>query len=230
MDHRRSRSFHRDRAGDPQGNARNLMTNIGQGGVDYSDDPLLPPWYIAGWTSQNVNVDTLPAPANPFAPYDNLPVNFSYVNVIGNYDDADGNQTGGYLTFEQSNDLLVQDPLGTYYRMPKRFVGQVPMSNLLAWNAQGSGRIYIQFGQLNVILFATDQPNATVVIQEPYNKTQEAGYVATATWVYHVKEYFNRGMKYDILVPSSDVGTPVDINTLIVASTYEPNHDWNRGF
>ena len=99
------------------------------------------------------------------------------------------------------------------------------MPNILAYNWEGSGRIYIQWGMLNVMLLATDTPGVT--IQQPYYETQEPGYVAPVSWVYHVKEYFMGGMQYDIAPVLSQATTGADINSLIVPSTYAPNHEWS---
>lgn len=211
------------------------MANSSFGGtVDYSDDPLLPPWYIPGWSSQLQNNPSfaLPAPKNPFFNFSNLPTDLNFVEVIGNYMDSMGNNLGGFLTFEQSENLLYgPDPItGLMYRMPKRLVGIIPNKNqnFIAWNAEGSGKTYLIFGMLDVLLMATDTPN--IQILESYNETQETGFVAPTSWVYHVKEYFYGGMRYDISVPTADDTATTDINSLIIPSTYQKNHDWNRGF
>jgi len=208
-----------------------MATGYG-GAIDYSDDPILPPWYVPGWTSQLENNPNyaLPAPSRSF-PFSNLPDDLNFVEVVGNFDDGMGNCLGGYLSFEQSENLLYgPDPdTGLMYRLPKRLVGIIPNKNqnFMAWNAEGSGKCYIIFGTLDVLLLATDTPNVTIL--EPYYKTQQAGYVAPTSWVYHVKEYFYGGMRYDISVPTADDTGTVDINSLIIPNTYEPNHDWNRG-
>jgi hypothetical protein len=207
-----------------------VVTTSYGGTIDYSDDPILPAWYVPGWTSQNFESTTYsqPAPSNQFN-YSNLPTYLNYIEVTGNWNDGAGNDLGGYLTFEQSADLLLTDEAtGAVYRIPKREVGLIPTNNIYGWNAEGSGRVYLQYGTLDVFLLATDTPNVTIL--EPYWITQQAGYVAPTSWVYHVKEYMYRGMKYDITVPTADDSASVDINSLIVANTYEPNHDWNRGF
>ena len=200
-----------------------MVNNGYPGNVDDSDLPLLPWWYIPAITAQNVATDTLPAPTAQFN-LNQLPSTLTYVTVTANYDDGSGNWLGGYLTFEQSEDLLL-DNNGTYYRIPKRLVGQVPIPNILAFNWEGSGRIYIQFGTLNVMLLATDTPNVTV---QQYNyQTLEPGWVQPVSWVYHVKEYFMRGAEYDIAPVMAQASTPVDINSLIVPGTYAPNHEWS---
>lgn len=205
------------------------MTNFASfGGVtDYSDDPILPPWYVPGWTAQNEKNVTAPAPNF----INNLPTNFVYLEVQGTFLDSNGSNIGGYFTFQQSNDLLIQDPSGTYYRVPARMSGNVPWGNQIGWSWEGSGKVYIQFGVLDVILLCTDQPNAaSIQILETFSDTQQAGFVQPTTWVYHVKEYIGIGSRtYDISVPSASSPGPVDINTLIIPNTIELNDDWNRG-
>ena len=204
------------------------------GAVDYSDNPILPPWYVPGWTAQveNSQLFSLPAPPTQIT-FSNLPSTLPYVNVTGTYSDGMGNNLGGYLTFEQQYDLLLTNTVNgvtSTFRLPKRLVGVIPNQNqnFMAWNFEGSGRVYLIYGMLNVNLLATDTPNTT--IQIPYWQTQVPGFVQPTSWVYHVKEYFSHGMKYDISVPMADVAASVDINSLIIPNTYEPNDDWNRGF
>lgn len=205
------------------------ILNSFPGNVDDSDDPILPPWYIPGWTAQNIEADTVAAPANPFT-INQLPSDLVYVTITGNYDDGMGNHLGGYLTFWQSEDLLYgPDPITSqYYRIPKRMVGSVTAQNILAANFQGSGRVYLQFGGIpNVLLLATDIPN--VQILEPAYTTTEAGFVAPTTWGYWVSEFFMGGYRYFIQPTISQAGTPVDIHSLIVPGTMEPNHEFNFG-
>jgi hypothetical protein len=203
------------------------------GGIDYSDLPILPAWYVSGWTAQNFESSTysLPAPT-PNSVFSELPSQLIYSLVSASYNDGNGNQIGGYLTFEQSNDLLIQQPAGTYYRVPARLAGNIPVTNILAYNFEGSGKVYLQWGELNVMLLATDQPAvASMTILEPYSTTQQAGYIAPVSWVYHVLEYIGpTSMAYDVSVPSSSSPGPVDINSLIIANTFEQNDDWNRGY
>lgn len=211
-----------------------MTEQFSPGVVDYSDDPILPAWYVPGWTVQNMETNqfSIPAPTNILDSFGSLPSSdLTYVIVSGTIADGNNSQIGGYYTFEQSNDLLLTDTAGKNYRVPARLVGNIPIGNTLAWNAEGSGRVYIQFGQLNVVLLANDQPNlANVQILEPNYKTSQDNYVTPATWVYHVREYFMGGMRYDISVPSVLAPGPVDIYDLIIPDTFEPNHDWNRGY
>ena len=66
-----------------------------------------------------------------------------------------------------------------------------------------------------------------MVIQEPYANTQVPGYVAPTSWVYHVKEYFQNGMEYDIAPVIAQASSNVDINSLIIPSTYAQNAEWS---
>lgn len=195
--------------------------------VDYSDDPVLPPWYIPGWTSQNENNQV--APQSPFQ-LTALPTTLVRVEVTATFSDGIGNPLGGYLTFEQSDDLLVTVPgtPPTLFTIPKRLVGDIPTTNTTAWNQEGSGKIHLIYGQLDVILLATDNTQITT-LPNVVDQYSVAGDVQTsdATWKYHVKEYWLGGRMYDISVPGGV--TPVDINSLITGTIYL-NDEWDRGF
>lgn len=188
-----------------------MPTNLFQG-PDYSNQPLLPAWYIYGWTNQNPSY--LPAPVSPFATTP-FPSDQKFVNVQGNYYDGATNPLGGYLTFEQSDNITVTES-GAVWRIPAGLVGIIPQGDWWGYNYQNSGKIYLVQGGLDVILAATDNPNITTDSGSPL--------------VYHVKEYFYGGQNYDIMVPGADSSTPVDIHTLIVSGTVEPNKMWNRGY
>jgi hypothetical protein len=181
-------------------------------GPDYSNQPLLPAWYTLGWTTQAP--DYLPAPTNPFNVLA-LPSDQVYCEVIGNYVDGNGNPLGGYLTFEQSDNITLTES-GNYWRIPSGLVGITPSGDWWAYNYQSSGKIYLGFGGLQVILMATNNPNITT----------DSG----AALVYHVKEYFYGGRNFDITVPGADDLVTTDINTLMVSGTIEPNLMWNRGY
>jgi hypothetical protein len=197
------------------------VTNI-PGGVDDDTNPVWNPWYIQGWTAQNQ--DNLTAPTLTFSAQ-NLPTWLVRVNVVHNYDDGLGNPLGGYLTFEQSEDLLITDTTVTpnqYYTVPKRLVGDIPLASTLAWNEEGSGKIHLYYGLLTVVLLATDNTGITFLYDS--NDTPPV------SWVYHVREYFYRGYQFDIALPSADSSATPDLYSLIVPGTMEKNHDWNRGF
>jgi hypothetical protein len=199
--------------------------------VDYSDDPILPPWYVPGWTNQN-EANVL-APTSPFQ-LTALPTTLTQINVTGNFADGSGNAKGGYFTFEVSNELLVtvSGSPNTFYTIPAGLVGTIPsnvVGDVTAWNQQGSGKVHLIYGQLSVVLYATD--NAQITAQptpvDQYAITGEQP-IPVTSWVYHVKEYWMGGRNYDITVPSTT--TPVDINTLIVPGTIYLNTDWDRGY
>jgi hypothetical protein len=198
------------------------------GVVDYSDDPILPPWYIPGWTSQNE--DNVVAPQSPFQ-LTSLPSTLTRVEVTGTWDDGVGNPLGGYMTFEQSCDLLVTiaGSTPTYYTIPARLVGDIPIPNTIAWNMEGSGKINLIYGQLDVVLLATDntQISPLPIAVDEYSA---AGDISTtpASWVYHVREYWLGGRMYDITVPGAT--SPTDINNLIVAGTIYLNDEAQRGY
>jgi hypothetical protein len=187
------------------------MANTFQG-PDYSNQPLLPAWYIFGWTNQNDAY--LPAPTSPFA-VTAFPSDQKFVEVVGNYFDGAANPYSGYFTFEQSDNFTIHEST-TYWRVPKGLVGIIPQGDFWAYNYENSGKIYLVQGGLDVILAATDNPNLTT----------DSG----ITLVYHVKEYFYGGQNYDIAVPGADSASQVDIHSLIVPGTAEPNKMWNRGY
>lgn len=187
------------------------MTSLTFGGPDYSNQPLLPPWYTVGWTAQAPTFQ--PAPANPYAALP-FPSDQVFVNVNAMYFDGNGAPLGGYLTFQQSEDITITES-GVTYRVPARLVGLVPPGAGYGYSYRGSGKIYLYRGQLNVNLMATNN-------------------LSTATdsgnaLVYHVKEYFMDGRNYDIAVPRT-TSSPVDISTLIVSGTITPNKDWSLGY
>jgi hypothetical protein len=199
--------------------------------VDYSDLPLLPPWYIPGWTSQN-EANVL-APTSPFV-IASLPSTLTLINVTANYADGSGNAQGGYMTFQVSNDLLVivAGSPPTYYTIMAGLVGTIPSAatgDVTAWNQQGSGKVHLIYGQLTVDLYATDNSQITPIATpvDQYAITGEQP-IPVNSWVYHVREYWMGGRMYDIQVPSTN--SPVDINTLIVSNTIYLNDEWNRGY
>lgn len=198
------------------------------GVVDYSADPLLPPWYIPGWTNQN-EANVL-APTAPFV-LSTLPTTLTYIEVTGTWSDAAGNPQGGYLTFELSNNLLVTvtGSPNQYFTIPASLTGNLASgTSVTAGNQQGSGKIHLIYGNLDVSLLATDNSQVTPVATpvDQYAITGELP-ITPVGWVYHVKEYWLGGRKYDITVPSAT--TPVDINNLIVPGTTYLNVEWDRG-
>jgi hypothetical protein len=153
-----------------------------------------------------------------------LPQWLNYVMVTGNFNDGNGAPLGGYLTFQQSNDLLITDPTVSppaYYRVPKRLVGNPAAANTVAYNEAGSGKMFLIYGMLYVMLMAND--NANITIFEDADDTN-----TPSQWIYHVKEYFYRGKEYDIFVPTSSVN--LDINACVIPGTIKSNKDWARGY
>jgi hypothetical protein len=180
------------------------------GGPDYSSQPLLPAWYTIGWTSQDP--DYVVAPLNPYTELP-FPTDQVFVTVTAMYFDGNGNALGGYLEFQQSDDMTITEG-GVSYRVPARNTGLVPPGAWYGYSYRGSSRLYLFQGQLNVNLMATNNPN---VVTDTGNAL-----------VYHVKEYFFGGRNFDITVPMTD--TTADISTLIVAGTITPNLEWNLGY
>lgn len=180
-------------------------------GPDYSNNPLVPAWYLVGFTAQAP--DYIPAPANPFATLP-FPSDQVFINVTTMYFDGNASPLGGYLTFQQSEDITITES-GVTYRVPARLVGLVPPGAGYGYSYRGSGRIYLYRGQLNVNLMATDNANVVTDSGDPL--------------VYHVKEYFMDGRNYDITVPMV-TSSPADISTLIVSGSIAPNKDWSLGY
>lgn len=181
------------------------------GGPDYSNQPLLPPWYTIGWTAQAPFF--IPAPTSPFAPLP-FPQDQVFVAASAMYFDGNGCPLSGYLTFQQSEDITITEG-GISYRVPARLIGMVPPGAYYGYAFRGSGRIYLFQGKLSVTLMATDNINVATDSGNPL--------------VYHVKEYFMDGRNYDITVPKNS-SAPVDISTLIVSGTVAPNKDWSLGY
>lgn len=130
------------------------------------------------------------------------------------YFDSERNPLSGYLTFEQSDNITITEA-GVTYRIPARLTGLIPPGAYYGYAFRGTGRIYLYYGRLDVVLMATD--NVSVVTD------------SGSPLVYHVKEYFMGGRNYDIRVPKA-TSSPVDISQLIVAGTVTPNKDWSLGY
>jgi hypothetical protein len=179
-------------------------------GTFNADDPLVQPWWIPGWTAQNIEAKTeLAVNNNLLGP--GFPSNLAFVNVTGNFFDPNSSGLSGYLTFMMSSGITVEDN-GVYYRLPQRLTGTMNQSYNLAYNNWGNGVIYLVLGRLNMELFATDQTTSGSTI------TTDNG----QAFFYFVTEHWMGGRTYHIQVPSSDAGTSVDIESLIVAGTIRP--------
>jgi hypothetical protein len=151
--------------------------------------------------------------------------------VTGTWTDGIGNALGGYMTFEQSCDLLVtiDGSPNQYFTIPARLVGDIPIPNTVAWNMEGSGKINLIYGQLDVVLLATDNELITPlpIMVDEYSIANDQS-TTPVSWVYHVREYWLGGRMYDIVVPGAT--SPVDINALIVSGTEYLNTEWDRGY
>lgn len=181
------------------------------GGPDYSNNPLVPAWYMIGWTAQAPGY--IPAPANNFGSIA-FPGDQVFVEVTTQYYDGNANPLGGYLTFEQSDNITITEN-ATTFRIPARMTGLVPPGAWYGYSYRGSSRIYLYLGKLNVNLMATNNPNVVTDTGLPL--------------VYHVKEFFLGGRDFDITVPLTDA-SPIDISLLIVPGTITPNAEWNLGY
>ena len=188
-------------------------------GTDYQNQPLVDAWWTRGWTAQTGEYNTTPAANSKFVAPDyifaiqpggtpSFPSNLLSVDVTGTYYDPDGNPLPGYLTFIMTDSITIQDPTGTYFRLPARYAGREAGGSAFAQNNWGSGRIYIHLGGMSVNLFQTDSSFMTT----------DSG---NSLW-WFVQEHFLGGMQYFITVPGSASPGPVDIHTLIVAGTATP--------
>lgn len=174
-------------------------------GTFNADDHLVAPWFIPGWTAQD-KITIEAGQLNLTGP--GFPTNLAFVNVTGNYFDANSSPLAGYVTVMMSDSITVEDG-GNFYRLPQRYVGIMNNKLAFAYNNFGSQRLYTRFGQLNIILFATDQTASSSTV------TTDSG----NAFFYFVTEHWLGGRTFHIQVPSSDASAPVDINSLIVAGT-----------
>jgi|SRR5215469_5090663 len=168
-------------------------------GIDYQNQPLVDAWWTPGWTNQNQSYIQAPNVGQ----FNELgfPPGLTYLSVIGNFFDFDGNPLSGFLTFWPSSALTITTGGGTAY-LPQRYVG-VNLA-MLGLNTFGSGKVYLWNGQLAVNLLATNNANQT-----PVNFT------------YHVKENFFEGNEYDISLPTTTT-SPIDIHSLIIPGSLIP--------
>jgi hypothetical protein len=185
-------------------------------GTNNADDPLVTPWWIPGWTSQNrteaayeieASSESITGPG--------FPTNLSFVRVTGNYFDGNSSGIAGYVTCYMSDSITVTDNDVTY-RLPQRLTGSMNFPSNLAYNNFGSGQLFLGRGRLDITLFATDQTTAGATI------TTDSG----AAFGYWVTEHFPQGQQYQIQVPSGDASTTdgVDIHSLIVSGSINPHY------
>lgn len=176
-------------------------------GTFNADDPLVQPWWIPGWTSQNVQQKTeLASNGNILGP--GFPTNLAFVNITGNFFDLNGSPLAGYMTLMMSSGITVVDGSNTY-RMPQRYTGTVNFATPFAYQNWGSQALYLRLGRLNIEVFATDQTASGSSITT--DNGNALFYFATEHWL--------GGRQYHIQVPSSDAASPVDIESLIVPGT-----------
>lgn len=168
-------------------------------GIDYQNQPLVDAWWTPGWTNQNQSY--IPAPSTGQFKELGFPPGLTYLSVIGNYFDFDGNPLSGFLTFWPSSALTISVSGGTAY-LPQRFVGT--NLSMLGLNQFGSGKVYLWNGQLAVNLLATNNANQT-----------------PAAFTYHVKEHFLEGNEYDINLPVTTT-SPANIHSLIIPGSVIP--------
>jgi hypothetical protein len=90
--------------------------------------------------------------------------------------------------------------------MPQRYAGL--NFSLIGVNQMGDGKIYLQYGRLNVRLLATDNANMT-----------------PSSFTYHVRENYQSGLQYDITAPVSDDTEVHDIKSLIIPGTVQSLQD-----
>jgi hypothetical protein len=171
-------------------------------GIDYQNQPLLDAWWTPGWTSQNDAY--VQVPPNQFAA-PGFPSGLNYVTIVGNYYDSMADPLSGYLTFWPSSPLTITTDNSITY-IPQRYSGI--NQTLLGVNQMGDGKIYLWRGQLSVSLLATD--NASM---------------SPASFTYHVRENYFEGLQYDIIVPSADASTAIDIHSLIIPGSVYPVTD-----
>lgn len=187
----------------------------GYDGVYNWDDPLVAPWWIPGWTSQNRDESEYQIPAgteNFTGP--GFPKNLSFCRVTHSYFDPNSSGIGGFLTFMMSDGITVTDTVNSTTEsvtMPQRLAGTMNNPFYLAYNNWGNGVIYLGWGHLDVNLFCTDQGSIATV-------TTNLGQPFT----YWVTEHFMGGRQYQITVPSSGSPGPVDLQTLIVPGSITP--------
>lgn len=142
-------------------------------------DQFVDPWNIPGWTAQNPIWVSKPEEYQ-YLPF---PEEMKTVVVSGEYFTTGRRPVSGYLTFEPSSKIVYTPSEGDKFTILPRIT-----------------KVYIDKGNLNVTLLATDNAGT-----------------APATFTYHVVEHFLGGTEYDIQVPKDSVDK-VDISSLVVAS------------
>src|ERR1700730_8420015 len=90
-------------------------------GGEYSDGPLLPPYYVRGWTAQHeVNIPN----SNSQLFETTFPASVVDVMIQQNYFDGDQNPLGGFLTFMPSSAFTITaSSTNPSIRVPRRLCG-----------------------------------------------------------------------------------------------------------
>lgn len=189
------------------------------GDQDTQGEPLMDGWSVPGLTAQNLDYPVVGSTL-PFSV--DFANDVAFAEVTGQYFDASMNALGGYLSFQPSADLII-DQEGETWRVPARLSGFAPYGMYTGpwnYNMENSGKNYIQYGKLDVMLMCTDsvQGNASLTSYPDPNLaiTPPTGHA----FVYIVEEHFNiGGLTYQITVPSINSGQATGIGSLIIEGT-----------
>jgi hypothetical protein len=143
---------------------------------------------------------------------EDFPADQLYVMISQYYFDPDSDPGGGYLTFWPSDNFIITENDVTY-RVTQRLAGTNTWPSVnagvspWAFSLEGTGKMFIFKGLLQVKLYATDNPNMIT----------DSG----APLTYHVIEHFKGGRQFDISVPGAS--TPgVSLYSLISAGSIQP--------
>jgi hypothetical protein len=184
-------------------------------GGNYSDGPILPEYYIRGWTAQNEIAIPNPGNSNLFDVA--FPATIVDVMIQQNYFDGDQNPLGGFLTFMPSSAFtFTASSKNPAIRVPRRLCGTETWPGVdagvspWAFSMEGSGRIYIWKGVLLVMLFASDNAQVVTDDGEPLS--------------YHVVEHFQGGRQFDIIVPKAHTDLYPSLYSLVVPGSVEDSN------
>lgn len=189
------------------------------GDQDTQGEPLMDGWSVPGLTAQNLDYPVVGSTL-PFSV--DFAGDIAFVEVTGQYFDASMNALGGYLSFQPSADLIINQDDETW-RVPARLSGFTPYAMQTGpwnYNMENSGKNYIQYGKLDVMLMSTSATQGTATVT-PYADPNLAITPPTGhAFVYVVEEHFNiPGLTYQIAIPYSDSGTATPIGSLIIEGT-----------
>jgi hypothetical protein len=179
--------------------------------IDDESGPILPPWYVRGWTAQNKLTYNTPAPPD-LTSLSQFPLDQLFTVLTEFYYDADSNPLGGYLTFWPSDAFTITES-GNTWRIPQRHLGTMTWpavdvgTSPFAFSMEGSGRIFIWEGMLTALLFNPDNPHLATDSGNPLT--------------YHVTEHFLGGRQYDITFNSSTT-QGASLSSLIISGSVAP--------